>query len=214
MATLATLRTEVLDHEFSPTRYSDFIDRQLNRCQTLIAQKVNFRELFDVEAYSTVNGTGSYALPTDYMRLESLIDSTNSDPLLQITTSDYDDLPASTSRGRPTNYVIDRTNIKLYPIPDAVYSLSLRFYRYPATMTASQNSEVPEVATGVLTRYALARCFERENDTNQATYHWGQYEKEMVYLMGSINDDANDVGQPQQVQGMWQPDSGITVVRP
>jgi hypothetical protein len=210
---LTEMTEEVLGHQFAESRYTTFVHQQLNRCQTLLAQKINFRELYDVEDYATTSGDGEYALPSDYMRLDSLFDADNDDSLAQLTTNVYDDL-ASDSSGRPTNYVIDRTNIKLYPVPDGAYNLQLRHYRYPATMTGSASPEIPAAGHHILVRYALARCFERENDMEQAQYHWGMYQSEELRFMGSIGDEANDIGQPRQVPGMWQPTEGVTVVRP
>lgn len=210
---LGDMRQEVLDHEFSETRYPDYIDKQLNRCQTLIAEKISFRQLQDVEAYTTVNGTAAYALPGDYMRLDSVWNLDDTVPLTQLSVAEYNDLPVSS--GKPTCYTVDRSNLKLYPTPDGAYTISLYHSRYPATMAADGDyPEIPSAGHNILVRYALARCFERENDTSQAAYHWGQYEKEMIYFMGSINDDADDANQPRLVRGMWDTTDGITVVRP
>lgn len=213
MTALATLNQRVLDHQFSETRYSAFIDEMLNEAQRKVARKVSMRTFFDVETLATVAGTPTVALPSDYSRLYTLEYPTEDRHLTNVDIPQMDGLPNDSS-GLPTTYTIDRPNVRLWPTPDAVYSLQLRYYRKPLTMTASQGTEIDEDYDGVLVSYALARCFRRENDLEAAQFHMGEFDRELAEMQADLQDDSQDAGQPEQVGGMWEPDRGITVVRP
>ena len=206
--TLGTLRTQCLGHQFSSNQYSTYCDEAINEAQADLAQEIEFRALFDVETVTTVAGTITYTLPTDYMRSYSLEDTEENQELVFYPVGDYDLLDQDFSSGRPSVYTIDRGNIRLYPTPDAVYSLDFRHYRSPATLAA--DADIPEIPTRyhkLLRMYALARLFERENDLTQAQFHQERYNQEKSRAAADLQADTDDK-QPSQVAGMWG-DSGV-----
>jgi hypothetical protein len=212
---LADLKQEVLDHEFSVTRYSDYVVRQLNRAQLQIADRMDFRALFAYDGWNTVAGTAFHTLPTNFMRLDSLWSVTDQDyPLVYEPDSDFFQRP--TASGKPTVYTTQGTSVYLYPTPDAAYAMQLQYHRSPVALV--NDSDTPEIDSRcdqLLVSYTLARCYERENDPTQAQYHWGRYQEEFLYTMTSIQDDQDDIGQPRQIEGSWpDPGSSITVIRP
>lgn len=212
----ASLTQAVLDHQFSPNRYTTFIQDTLNEAQRRVARRTNMRVFFDVETVSTVAGMASYALPTDFARNYSLTEPSQSTPLQKLLVSDFDDLPDD-STGRPSTYTIDRPNLVLYPNPDAVYALQLRFYRTPVTMVEDDDEpELPEDYHHILVTYTLARCFRRENDYEATQFHQNEYERELAELQAALQDDDQDMTQPEQVGGMWSQDAtpGMWVSQP
>jgi hypothetical protein len=91
---------------------------------------------------STVAGTNVYSLPTDFVALaddEGLLYDT--DVLEPYDISDFDQLPAVS--GRPTSFSLSENLILLYPNPDAVYELTMR-YRAVETLTA--DADVPTIS--------------------------------------------------------------------
>lgn len=205
------LRDLVIEHQFSPTKYNTFVDEMLNEAQRRIARRADLRIWFTAQAITTTAGDGDSALPDDFARVYSLTDSEGTSPLWALTVPEFDDLPSSSS-GRPTNYVIDRPDIKFYPTPDAAYSLQLRYYQTPTEMTADDDEpEIPEDYQHVLVSYALARCYRRENDYRAADYHLDEYKTELGELMADLQDDTQDQTQAQQVSGMWGDESQIRV---
>lgn len=203
-ASRSTLRTQVLGHQFSSTQYSDFVNQVLDEGQLELAREMDFRVLFDTEAYTTTSGDNTYDLPSDYLRLHS-VRNTNTSQLGQLTqlqVEDFDDLDTTTT-GQPTHYAIDGSALYLYPTPDAVYSISLRHYRKPTAYTDDNAvSEIPN-SDKALRLYCLAKCFGRENDLTQATYYESQWAREKQKLAGEAQDDTNDATQAEVVPGMW-----------
>ncbi len=210
------MRQMVLDHQFSPNRYTDFINTTLNEAQRRVARRASLRAFFDVATISVTAGTSTYTLPTNFARLYSLEDTAENRTLDNLSVSDYDAFNVEGSSGRPIAYTIDRPNIALYPNPNSAYSLQLRYYRTPAEMTADEDEpEIPEDYHYVLVSYTLARCFRRENDYEATQFHKDEYERELAEMMADLQDDSQDAGQPQQVGGTWNDEGmGITVTRP
>lgn len=98
----------------------------------------------------TVASTNDYAIGTigspviDVLNV-SIRDSNNYDTMLDIVSQgEYQLLPRKTQTGKPTQYTVFRTNygvsLKLYPLPDAVYTLiyhTLNYIGEPGTYDAT-----------------------------------------------------------------------------
>lgn len=207
------LRTQILGRQFSSTQYSTFVNQMLEEAQQDLASQIDFRALFTTQAFTTVAGTNTLMIPTNFMRLDSFVDSRNFVPLPQWQPSDFDNLDL-TQRGQSVAYTIDGTSLKLYPTPDAsTYTFNLRYYKFPtAFATDSDVSDIPR-SDKCLRYYALARAYERENDLNQAQTHEQNYEREKQRLAGWMQNDANDSTQAETVPGMWSDDSSVPSVR-
>lgn len=211
-STRGDLRSQITGHQFSEVQYATFANQMLNEAQTDLAGQIDFRELFDTETITTTSGDNSYTLPTDFMRNHSLRDTDEILTLSYLSTDDFD-LLDPTNTGRPFSYTIDGGQVKLYPTPDAVYTLALRHYRGPASLSDdADSSEIPR-SDKCLRYYTLARCFERENDVNQSQLHEANYEREKARLAGWAQNDANDADTPSQVQGMWSGGREYPLVR-
>jgi hypothetical protein len=159
-------------------------------------------------------GTADYALPADYDRLFTLENEDRHSQLMYVPVDKYDPLPVATSSGVPVVYTIDRSNISLYPIPDAAYNLALRYFRAPATLV--NPTDVPEIPVhdhDLLITYALARCFERENDYQAAQYFQGKFETDRAKSKGQAQHTTDDASQPIQVSGPWSDDSVVLAGR-
>ncbi len=208
MTLFEDLTAQVTDHQFATAKYGDYAGAKIGEAQGYLAAQIDFRELFDEEAYPTTAGTASYALPSDFMRNHSFLetDSNNLAQLELISFSDYE-LLDSTQRGRPTAYTIDRSNIKLYPTPDAAYNFLLRYYREPITLITGDEPEIPGYAHHLLVDYALSKCYEREHQLDMAQYHWGVFERDLARVKGEVQHDTNDQNQTEVVPGMWRDDT-------
>lgn len=98
--------------------------------------------------FPTVSGTKSYTLPTDFRALRRIEHYNASDPgdIQKISKWHFpnselgDDWPFTAS-GRPTQYIIRGTQLDLYPIPDAVYTLRLYYDQRKANLTG--DAEIP-----------------------------------------------------------------------
>jgi hypothetical protein len=201
VSTFSELTSEVLSHQFSPAQYTTYIQGRLNQAQAYVAAQTDFRELFSSEAVTTVNDDVAYDLPTDFMRVYSLMytpTAADSYALTEVSQGDLDALPVSS--GVPTHYAITNDEINLWPTPDSAYTLRLRYYAKPATLVnAGDTPQIPGTYHHLLVSYTLWHCYERENDYNSAVYHKGRFDEDIMKCRGEVQYDSDDYTQPQQI---------------
>lgn len=202
MATLTELTNEVLSHQFSPSQYTSYVQGKINQALGYVAAQADFRELFDTESYTTVNATASYALPTDFSRLYNVevVDSNGvPKPLAAESLVGYDTKDSSQT-GQPQVYVIDGQNLKLWPVPNAAYTVKVRHYRKPATLSNSNDvPQIPSIYHHLLVSYALWHCYERENDYQSAQYHKARFDEDLAKCRGEVQYDTDDYTQSKLV---------------
>lgn len=125
----------------------------LNWGQERIARSYNFQELnIDISTSVTVSSiktypmiTGTYNLgltrPKDIESIR-LIDSQNSMRLERWGVRKFDKnfpQPSTYSNGRPTIYIRHGYNIEFFRIPDAAYSLYIRYPQWPTSLTGDSS---------------------------------------------------------------------------
>jgi hypothetical protein len=204
MATYLDLQDEVISHQLNDTKYRPYVKEWLNEAERFIALQAGIRTGQDVESYSTTSDDATLALPSDFLRIIDLANTDDDDLLRVIDLRSFDDLPSQT--GQPTYYVIIGQNVTLYPTPDAVYPLQLRYWSLPPAMTSDGVSPtIPAQYHHLLVRYALMRAFQRENDYEAAAYYREQFENDVQKLRGEVQYEGQDG--PRQVPGMW--DDGV-----
>jgi hypothetical protein len=201
VSTFSELQAEVLSHQFSPSQYTNYIQDRLNQGQAYVAAQTDFRELFSSEEIATVNDDVAYDLPTDYMRVYSLMytpSGADAFPLTEVSQGDLDAFPISS--GVPTHYAVAGDEVRLWPTPDTAYTLRLRYYKKPASLVnASDTPEIPGTYHHLLVSYALWHCYERENDYNSAMYHKGRFDEDIMKCRGEVQYDSDDYTQSQRV---------------
>ena len=205
MPTVEQLRDAVLDHQFSEDQYAAYIVDMLDEAQKQLAAEVDYRVFFDTESYSTTSNDATYSLPADFVRSYTLEDTDEDSDLAYYPPEEFDNLDHD-STGRPSAYTIDGSEIRLWPTPDGVYALSFRHYRLPATLAVASLSATPEIPAKdhhLLRTYALARCFERENDLRQAEFFQAKFERDKDRAKGQAHHQINDYGQSKQIPGPW-----------
>lgn len=137
------------------------IDGWINDVRLDLALKYNFRYLYVDATASTTAGTERYALPTDF--LGHLVMWCGSKKLMRMHPREFDELTetnstaeasprvlpleagssvSSTSIAAPPDYYIERgMEFDLYPTPDAVYTLTLRYYAQPEIWTVGTETD-------------------------------------------------------------------------
>jgi hypothetical protein len=199
--TFLELQDEVLSHQFSASQYRPYIQSQLNYGQAYVAAQTDFRELFSSDTISATSGDAEYNLPADFMRVYSLLYVPTSGKPVSLTEVSQGDLDLNApSSGVPTHYTVQNGEVRLWPTPDTAYTLRLRYYATPTTLTA--NDDVPEIPGNyhhLLVTYALWHCYERENDYNSAQYHKGRFDEDIMKCRGEVQYDSDDYTQPQQI---------------
>lgn len=204
--TLGELTAEVLTHQFSEPKYKPLVERWLNQAQRRAVIESELRTQEASETYATVSEQSGYALPTDFARLIDIFNSETSQLLVPLETKQFDSIPAST--GRPYFYTVFGSNLTLYPTPDAVYPLTLRYWRLPVDMVAeSDTPEIPVQYHELLIAYAMRQAFLRENDLQMAGQWEVQWEKGILKMRGEVQHDTFDG--PKQVEGTWGDSQGV-----
>jgi hypothetical protein len=201
MSTLSELQAEVVSHQFSAAQYNPYIVTQVNNAQNYITAQTDFRELQDLEEVTTVAGTATYALPTDFQRLVNVTLELSTGTILPLvsdanTRMDLEEI----STGQPERFAIDGTNLRLWPTPSEEYTVRLRYYRIPTTLVnAGDVSEIPIQYHHLLVSYALFHCYQRENDYNAAAYHKQRFDEDIMKCRGEVQYDTNDRTEPKLI---------------
>ncbi len=95
---------------------------------------------------ATVSGTATYNWPTDFVQLDSLTITVNSQvrPLRQVSPRDIDEMyTGTTNTGVPTVFAEYKQQFRLYPTPNAIYTLTQYYLKnFTALTTGSATSNV------------------------------------------------------------------------
>lgn len=203
---LAQLRTEVLNRGFDPTVFSSRIVTYLNDAQNEIARRVNYYGDEALQPIPTVAGTTMYAFPADFARARELVDIDRHTPLEYVGLRDIDRSP--TTVGIPNFYAIDGPNIHLYPTPDGLHNLILRYWKMPAQLV--NDGDVPSIPNdwhNLLWVYATFICYESEDDAAMGKYWSDRWEMELRKF--TADQRFPDSDGPHVVKGMWDADRGL-----
>ena len=161
------------------TRCVDF----LNWGQDRICRAYSFDELdilnesaatvASVKVYPLTTGTNNLGLtrPKDISSIR-LIDSENSIKLVRWSDRKFDRVyprPANFATGRPRIYIRWGSNLEFFKIPDAVYSLAIRYPQWAAELSSTSSTSSFEykdqliITSGILEGYLH---FEEYNDAD------------------------------------------------
>lgn len=204
---LIALRTEVLNHGFDPNLFSSRVNQYLNDAQALIARRVDWYVDEAANPFPTVTGTSLYPFPADFARARSLF---NTDQNLELQFVGLEDIDRSQiTSGMPRYYAVDGANVHLYPTPDNVYNLELRYWKMPADLVA--DTDVPTLPAAwhrLLWEYAVAVCYQAEDDM-QTGQQWEQKFNNDLAMFAADVKFANADG-PLQAKGMWDQGRGLS----
>lgn len=204
MSTLADLRTEVYNHGFAANVYASRVTGYLNEALRAASRKVDYFQDETVEAFATVAGQAAYPWPTDFAKLRYLRDADLAQTLQLAPIRVVETSPAA--NGRPDTYALAGSTLVLYPTPDAVYNLQLRYWQLPALMAADGDTpSLPADYHRLLVYYALQRCYECEDDAELAQYWQGQWAAALRDMAADVKFPSTDG--PRQVPSMWDGDN-------
>lgn len=123
------------------TRYSAVYDNNINDAQKQFALDSN--ALFKDKAYTTVAGTSTYSLPTDFIVEDTVTyDGLPLKPVSRHTLYQlYPGTDWTTLEGTPTHYMVDPEEanlvLRLIPEPQEAKTVSMRYYPLPADVSAA-----------------------------------------------------------------------------
>lgn len=157
------LRNRVVDY-LDRSDLNVKIENWINDARIDLALKYNFRYLYVEATLSTVVLSSTYAMPIDY--LGHLNVWCNNKKLMRISSAEFDNLTlteigasaaprqlyleagssvTTDSILAPPDYYVERgMSIELYPTPDAIYQLLLKYYAQPSVWTTGTAGDSEE----------------------------------------------------------------------
>lgn len=124
-------------------------DLYLNRAYWELLDKYHFREKEVTVTFATIAGTRLYAVPSPFeaLRQLSILDPATSqhNKLDQMTPEEYEKVynEATTSQKLPERYVREACNVRLWPTPDAVYTVTMKYWTVLADLNGVSNTAPP-----------------------------------------------------------------------
>lgn len=205
---------EVMNYGFmdGPQINRKRVENWINEAQQQIAEQVEAPEWQAKEVIAITKGTYRYALPSKFLRMESVYF-----PALQVRLRPVDqqsfDRNSPIVEGPPLIYTIREEEIWLYPTPistekavelppSSSEGLEMRYYKAPEFMTTE--AAIPTLNKRflfLLVDYALWRAFKGEDDQEMGQAHLNAY-KEGLDHYASVQQ-RRDTDRPRQLDGTW-----------
>lgn len=212
--TFVQLQDECLAYGFNATDYRSRMKLWLNEGQRRVARDLDLPGREKVSALTIVANTSTYALPNDCQRVSYVYDDTTNNQirLNLINKWDFEERDPL-QLGQPQEYAVDALadvgfQITVWPTPDAVYAIKVRYIQVPTVMTNDGDSVGLSVLSSIqfdyedlLISYALFRAYGAEDDKDQSGYHLSVYKEGIMACKADMLTLTHD--SPEQVSGTW-----------
>ncbi len=157
-------------------------DTYLNRSYWEILDKFPFREKEIVGTFQTVVGEDYYSTPTPFeaiqhLAIEDLVSKQHT-PLDLIGKDYYEQIHVNdpTAWGKPEKYLREDTGIRLEPVPDQIYKITIRYWTVLSDLSNSNTqSPIPQAWHEVILFGGVWRAFIGANNDyvrGQAARAW------------------------------------------
>lgn len=171
-ALVTQVQNKLDDSQFSSTLIKQFI----NDAQREVFNTKQLRFMETSTTFSTV--AGSDELGTEPTNMQVPIDLCITSPVsygTKLNFRSYTEVdqwqPISLAVGTPTDWYEFGGNIKLYPTPDQVYTITLRYLKTPTELSADADvPQIPEEFQEILVLGALKRCLEFNDQYDQSAF--------------------------------------------
>lgn len=193
--TFTELQDEVRFSLGGRTDLDSRLGRAINMAQQRLAKIHDFDE-FEINSTSTISNTGNTSdkyitLPLK-REIYSLVvmDGTKSHKLVQRTAQWWDRLittPEYFSRDMPHSYTVWNNTIEMFPMPDADYTLRLRWTKWPADLSSGSSTSEFLRKDEILIELALVYIFRTLGKEQDAITHWRM--AELLIAEAKITDD-------------------------
>lgn len=203
MARTNDILQRVLGHQFAATRYGAVALAEINNGYKWVLRQGEFRTPtggFSAYDFSSVAGTDSYSLPSDFIELAYFIDLTNdNDKLEKVSPEEYEDFIED--EGTPYCYTIINSDLYLYPTPTEVVNYRLRYRAAPTALTVDDDPVTPEEYDDVIVDYVLWRLYAMEHDYEAANWHKNERDMGIINMRTELNMDSQTY--PDIIPGTW-----------
>lgn len=199
------MQNEVLAHGFESTVYRSRVRNWLNEAQGRIARILELPNLYTTAQIVTIKGTDTYTLSSDVIRINGLTNASSPSELAyvndpaDINYSNY----AGQNMGEPQFYTLSgQSAIRLSPIPDGAYTLTVDYYKSPSTLSSDgDTSSLPSDYHDVMISYALSRAYRSEDDMQMSQFFYSEFMRDLTQMGADRQSVVRDG--PRQVPGMW-----------
>jgi len=205
--TVTRVQQRIRDTGYSSAEIKSYI----NDTQNDVYNEYRLPFMQDVQAYTLTanvsditNGTG---LPTDYVQaMDITLTSSGREKVLtymdtQTVDSMYPD-PDDTTRhpaNVPDKWYIYADTIKVYPVPNDAYTVSLRFYKKPTELSADADvPEIPSEFQELLIMGAAYRVMQVKDNYDQAAILQNKYDEILQKLV--LKCSQPQVGTPARMR--------------
>ena len=197
---LKALRTEVEGHGFDDGVYGLRINAYINDAYNLACRRAVYYTNEATMDFGTVAGIALYPQPVDLARDRSLRRTDRPGELGQVDLRDIDRAPVAS--GGPRYYALDGGNLHLYPIPDGVYPIELRYWKVPAPLVQDTDSPtIPDTYQRLLWYWACKECYAADDDPSQAQYWEQQFNLVMSEFQADMKFPTDD--SVDRISSMW-----------
>jgi hypothetical protein len=139
--------------------------------------------------------------------MRSLDDTDRRIELQYVSVRDID--RSGLSNGAPNFYALTGQNIELYPTPDAVYNLQMRYWMMPSVLAL--DADVPVMPVDwhhLLWVYAVWLCYEGDDDAQMGQYWQQRFNTELSQFSADVKFPDSDG--PNQASSMWDSDKSLS----
>lgn len=192
---------------FDPVLFgSGRVNQYINDGLALIARRVQYYAEEATYDFQTAGGTALYPWPADLARARSLRDTDRQQELMAVSLRDID--RSVTTNGWPSYYALDGAGLHLYPTPDNVYNLELRYWKLlPALVNDTDVPAIPADWHWLLWVYATWNCYESEDDPTMGGYWENRFKEGLAEFAADVKFPSTD--EPHQAAGMWGQDQSL-----
>jgi hypothetical protein len=198
---------EIQDHGFEDTsveRITGFI----NDAYYDICSREPWPFLEKSTSVNTVAANDTLAVPSDFDKVLRMVIDANAQILeparLDDVTSRFNGM--LTNQALPFLYYFIGDTVKLYPIPDAVYAVTVRYLAVPTEL--SNNTDTPILPTKhhrAIVLGALVDAYRMEDDNENASVFEAQFEKRIATMATDVWKKQYD--RPERVYTLYENDA-------
>jgi hypothetical protein len=169
-----------------------------------IARDLRIRKQVVNTTLTTVAGTQTVSLPSDFLELENIsLTSTSPPGALSVVTPEIMDrkYPAGYGTGQPVVYALVADTIQFGPTPDAAYTVSLDYYQRFAALSVTPTNWLLTNYPSIYLFGALAEAASYLMDEPRAAMWTQRYGQECAALQ-SMDDQAVRSGSAMRVRAL------------
>jgi hypothetical protein len=140
IATYSELQTAVANY-LARTDLTNQITDFIRFAELRLRRELRIRQMLKSATTTTVGGTATVALPSDFLEIRDFIILTNPvQPLTYSSPSIFSRNARVTESGKPLDYTILATEFQLAPVPDSTYTIKMLYYSAPEFLSSTNSS--------------------------------------------------------------------------